>query len=731
MTLGGLVFALAWQAHSAPHSDSATAALVARARERHRQLDAAVQAYRATIRTRIDVSVGRGSFARVIPLAAVEQESELAWQAPNDVRVVTLGQRTRTALPNADIQANWTKPWFIPRFLGDSIRLLDEDFPNRAAIHPLAAGAEAYYRYSIEDSVELSLPGRTVRAIGVRVVPIRSDAALIAGEIWLDRETAETVRLTFAFVGRRLWADPEGDTQRDTARAERANAVAMRVLRVTADLEYGLFEERYWLPFRQSLTLSVELPWFRNLRVPVHFITTFRDVRVNDAAPIVFTVPLPDSGRAERREPLDTAERRRLRAERREGRGRDAAENGRREGYANAGRWPGGRYEVIVPPDSTLRSYAMWVDSLEMDLTPGDAERIEGMRRDLMETLERLPDGLTGRRRLVFAVDRLTDIFRYNRAEGASIGAGYEWRLGPPFLSLMARARYAFTDRRLQAWVAGRRDAPGSRSQLSVFREVRDGDPMSGGLTFGNSFSALWLAHDDGSYVFVEGGELRHQRPWRHHADLTFGLRAARESAPRRLARSAVNDFLGGSGLFQPNAPILGGTFVTANLEADGGIPPLSWRAGIEATSGTGTAARAWLGATARRTLPMGLDLTVSGWVGAGAGDSIPQRWFRLGGTRSLRGRAAGALMGASAWSLGLDLGVPVPRRRLSSAALSPVIFVDAGQVAVRGLAFRGDPSTSVGVGVSALRGALRLQAARPMGHGSRWRVDLVIGARR
>jgi hypothetical protein len=724
MTLG-LAIAFAWQTLAAPSPDSSTDALIARARERHRQLDAAVQNYQATIRTRFAANVGRGHFARLIPLAALEQEAELSWQAPNDVRVVTLGQRTQTALAGMQVDVGWTRPWFIPRFLGDSIRLLGQDFPTRAAIHPLAMGADAYYRYAIEDSLELALPGRTVRAIGVRVTPTRSDAALIAGEIWLDAETAETVRLTFAFVGRKLWANPEGTTHRDSVQADRANAMGMRVLRVTADLEYGQFEDRYWLPFRQSLTLNVELPWITSVIVPIHFITSFRNVRVNHAGPIAFTVPLPDTGSAERRRPLSREERREERRQQSSERVDSLARLARARGYVRSGRWPGGRYEVIVPPDSTLRAYRGWTDSMRLGQEAEDVQRLEDTRRELMGTLERLPVELTGRSRLSFAVDRLADISRYNRAEGLSLGGGYAWRLGAPFVTANVRGRYAFTDRRFQGWLGLRRDAPGARTELAVFREMRDADPLAPGLTSGNTFSSTWFAHDDGAYVFAQGAEVRHQRPWGHRADLTFELRAARESAPRRLARSGVNDFLGGDGAFQPNQPVLAGTFVTGSAEAAGGGPALSWRAGLEGTAGERAMGRLWLAATLRSTLPLRLDLTAYGTAGASAGDSVPQRWFRLGGARTLRGYDAGTFQGVSAWSLGVDVGFR--RRRL----ISPVGFVDVGQAAPRGLSFTGDPSASAGFAISALRGTVRLQAARPLVSGADWRFDLIFGARR
>ena len=717
-----VVLLMALQVPASPYADSATAALIARARERHRQQDAAVHDYRATLLSRFDANLGRGGFARILPLAVLEQESQLQWQAPNDLKVIALGERSQTAFRGANLDAGWTRPWFVPRFLGDSIRLLsDRGFPERAAVHPLAPGADAYYRYAIVDSVQLALPGRTVRAIGVRVTPTQADASLIAGELWLDAETAETVRLSFVFIGKRLWVDSIGPTHGDTARADRGDAIAERILRVSADLEYGLFQERFWLPFRQAVTLDVQLPWFKNLVLPVHFITTFRDVRVNQNLPLSFTDLPPDTTPHARRRRGDVRRRcgDRIASDSLADTLKDA-----RHGCVTVGSWMGGRFEIDVPPDSVLHHYAGWRDSLHLDLTADEASRLSDLRRDVLNTVERLPDSLTGRPRVALAFDRFADIWRYNRAEGASLGAGYEWRPGPAFVSLLGKARYAFTDGRLEGALTLRRDAPSSRLELMVYSEMRDADPLAPGLTFVNSLEALWFARDDGDYVFGQGGALRYQRPLGGVADLTLEARYGAESAPLRLAHSGLNDLLGGSGEFAPNGPVLSGRYGVATAELVGGSRPFNWRAGVEGTVGTGTHGRGWLAATARSPLVGGLDVTASGWVGAGAGDSIPQRDFRLGGEKTLRGYPAGWLRGVSAWTVGIDLG-------LARRTVSPVVFADAGQVAPRGLRFAGRPEISVGAGLSLLGGALRLDAARPVAPDARWRWSLVIGARR
>jgi len=714
-----------WLQGPPPHyADSATAQLIARARERHQQQDAAVHDYQATLVTRLDASVGRGAFARLFPIAVDEQKSELSWQAPNDVKVVTIGRRYRTAFRGVEVGSSWTHPWFVPRFLGDSIRLLSgEDFPERAAVHPLSPGAEDFYAYAINDSMTLAVPGRTVRAIGVRVTPLRADASLVAGELWLDAQTAETVRLSFVFVGKWLWVDSIGPARRDTTRADREDALAESILRVSADLEYGLYDRRYWLPYRQAVTLEVQLPWFKNLVLPVHFITTFSDVRINQRQPIHFAVLPPDTTKhgARRRRGSATT---RCGDSLSVGAEGERAANRARGDCVTVGSWPGGRFEVDVPKDSVLLAYDGWTDSLSFDLSGADAERLDEFRRDVLNTLARLPDSLTGQRRLGFAFDRLTDILRYNRAEGASLGLGYEWRPGVPFVSVLAKARYAFTDRRLQASLALRRDGPSSRWEAALFREMRDADRMAPGLTFANSVTALSMARDDGDYVFMQGGEVSYQRLLGPAVDVTLQARLADESASRSLAHDGFNELLGGKGTFAANGPVIAGRYVTASAELTGGGMQLEWRAGLEGTAGDRAEGRGWIGGTARTSPEARLRVTASGWAGMGAGDSIPQRQFRLGGLTTLRGYPAGALRGASAWTGSLDLG-------WSAGTVSPVVFVDAGQVAPRLARFSGQPVFSFGAGLSLLGGIARLDVARPVAPNARWRLNLTLGARR
>ena len=101
-----------------------------------------------------------------------ELDARVAWQLPNDLRLDILGRRSATKIEGADITSMFSRPWFVPRTLGDSIRLLGESGGARAAPHPLAPGADQLYRYAAGDSV----------VIASAVVP-----TLIAGYAFLPR----------------------------------------------------------------------------------------------------------------------------------------------------------------------------------------------------------------------------------------------------------------------------------------------------------------------------------------------------------------------------------------------------------------------------------------------------------------------------------------------------------------------------------------------------------------
>ena len=274
--------------HGAAQSDTTTYAtlatqrLVARAMARHAEQDSSVRDYQAKIRYRVSFGFARRKWGNPLPVAVEEQDATLAWHLPNDLRVDMLGRRSASRLQGVDLASTFAHPWFVPRTLGDSLRVFGaSQTPTKAAPHPLAHGADQFYHYEAGDSVVITTSGHRITIQAVTVTPKRSGGSLVTGRLWLDVATGDVVRFTFRFVGTELWSAPEGDTPHDSAAARRSSAIVSRILELSADLEFSLQENRYWMPYRQVIAGKVTLPLGIDFAVPFEAKTTFDDYTIN------------------------------------------------------------------------------------------------------------------------------------------------------------------------------------------------------------------------------------------------------------------------------------------------------------------------------------------------------------------------------------------------------------------------------------------------------------------
>ncbi len=219
-------------------------------------------------------------------------------QLPNDLRVDLDGRRSASRMEGIDLTSSFGRPWFVPRTLGDSIRVFGSEAPERAAPHPLAPGADRFYRYAAGDSVTIATAGRRVTIRGVTVTPKQAQGAFITGTLWLDVASGDVTRFTFRFVGTELWATPDGNTPQDSASARRESGYVSRIVQLDADLEYGLQDNAHWMPYRQVLSGRFTIPFGVDAVVPFEARTTFDDYVINRGTVVVFDAPFPDSSTA-------------------------------------------------------------------------------------------------------------------------------------------------------------------------------------------------------------------------------------------------------------------------------------------------------------------------------------------------------------------------------------------------------------------------------------------------
>ena len=713
MGIGSLTAAVLLSLPPQQHQDTlrafaneATRQLVVRAQARHAEDDTTVSDYTARLRYRVSFSLGRRKWARVPTYAVEEQEGTVHWQAPNDIRLDILGRRTASRSKDITLSSDFSRPWFVPRGLGDSVRIFGNDFPSRAALHPLAADGPAWYRYTLTDSVALTTPkGTTVRLYSIEVVPSRPGPSLVAGTIWLDSASAQVARFTFRYVGNELWVSSDDDDPdvKKVGGASKANALVNRILTVDSDLEYGLQDEKYWMPSRQVLSGTVQLPIISDIVIPFEAITTFWDYDINSGRPVVFETPPPDSGA---RTTMDR-------------------ESDSLAPVIRSGTWADGRYEIHRPPLDTLTSYKEWGDSLRLDLNPQDDQQVREAQAQLANLTEALPSDISGIKPGGVNYEAFADIFRYNRVQGPSLGYGYAVKVpGWSFTRAQATLRFGFSDERLTGQLGLVREAPSGRWRLEGYRSIGEVEPFFRVNTFGNSLNGVFAAHDDADYYLAQGGRIGYETSVGRGLELGLQARFEDQQSVSTEARSAINDFLGGSGDFPANPSVTEGFFVGLTATLDGVAGTGTWRLGAEGLGGADVVTGRFMAELRQRAFGM-RGVTVTGRAGLATSDTLPQVQFRLGGLETVRGFNYGTYQGQAFWSVQGDW-TPLKGK------VRPVLFVDVGQAGSVGSVFSQQPLVGAGAGLSFFNGIARFDFSVPLqgpAHGLRF--DIQFGAPR
>jgi hypothetical protein len=676
------------------YRDAATAALVTRAAERHTRQVSRLERYVARVRSHMEGSVSAARFGPGLRVMDLTLAARVTWQRPGDLNVELLGARSRVArLPgaNRDMVGAWfvglvtADPWFAPGAMGDEIDFMG--IPDEPALHPLAPGADRWYRYAIADSVQLSLPTRTVRTVAVSVEPRRYDRSLIQGTLWLDADSLDVVRLLAAFVGSGLW--DEDDESPELVSAE-------------ADLEYALHEGQFWLPYRQILSLEWRYRYLPGAVLPARAVSTFDEYLLAEVPPIAVR---RRTSRARMERVCEPWSR------------REASDCGTRAEVRS--RYDDGRlYQVLIPPLDSLARF----DFGDANGSASFDDEVVGRRlTEMALQAGALPAEARGEHRPLVhpaLVAAVRDGIRFNRVQGPSVGGTARLHLGT-LTTLEPSARLSAGDERITGGVALRRDAPGGEAWVGAHHELREAEPWTAGQSLIGTLRAAFLGDDAADYYLVTGAGAG--VTWRLGRDrgTRFEVGWERQRSVVATDGSVLHDVFFGDGRLPPNPAVTEGDFGRMLVSRRfGDAVGLTLELGVEGLAGgAASGARGWIEGEA----PFGVSGRrgrITARVGHMIGDPLPQLEFRAGGRHTVRGYEYGARRGRGVWAVQSEVEI-VP-----NPWVAPLLIMDAGNVTGEGA---GDPLVSVGLGLSVGNGWLRIDLVKGVHPSTVVRADLGV----
>jgi len=555
---------LAAQAWNAP----AATALVRRAVERRlaAQADSSLVSYRTRAHGFVFflAQVGEGLTQPPRLVKADELRVEVYWRAPDRSKQVILGWRDGSFLPT-DINYHRDHLGILTNNFGNIIRIGEGD-EVRDVPHPLSPAGLAAYDYALGDSLAIRTAAGVTLVREVQVRPRVFARPLVVGTLYLDAATAELVRFRFSFTPA-AYLDPQLED-------------------ISIALENSLYEQRYWLPFRQEIEIRRRTKW---LDFPARGIIRGRwEIEGYD-----FNIPLPDA--------LFTG----------------PAIAGLSNPRPSDSSWS-------EPLDRAVAGVAAPVNQQDMDALRVEVERIAGAR-----ALSGLPSDR-------LAAGSVSDVVHVNRVQGLALGFGGAIGLGQRRVELRPSIGYGTSDHRVTGGLDITAGLGATQVTLAAARRIQDLSDLPVISPVLNSLLSQESGKDYGDYVLLTGARLG----LRHRLS---GRTALLVSGAVQESRSVSTGATPATGSYRANPPLGSGTWGVGTVElerASGGIAvshDLQGRLRLE--GGTGPAHYARVTLEGRwQTMLSGRPLVTRVFLGT-ATDGLPAyRSFVLGGRGTLLG---------------------------------------------------------------------------------------------
>jgi len=467
----------------------------------------------------------------------------------------------------------------------------------------------------------------------------------------------------------------------------RAAYIDRRLDYINVSMENGLWRGRFWLPHEQRLEIRREVP---ELDFPVGTIIRTRmrvgNYRFNQElpralfyAPRITAAPREDRERFPFEQPID--------AER--------------------------RAEGIAPP-----------------------VEVAELRRDARQLMRR--EALSGLPRSRLHLSRASDLFRYNRAEGAAIGLGASYVPGGPYV-LRVHGGWAFGAEHPLARVELSRPDPfgsiGISGSLNQPRDVGIVPVVSGTI---NTLSALIAGYDFQDLYAASGVDADAQRDIGGGWTAAAALRAERH----RSLDLATTTSLAGTGEFRPVRRIDDGDFGGAEITLRRAAPwgaERAWRMEAGAAAGVLSADDGSGGSFVQPRALLGVErnfawrdarLNAEGSAGISFGTLPRQALFLAGGRGTVAGHPFRAYGGDRFALGGLEASAELARPWLRGRVFGQAGWTGVGAAGLDALGRWDAPATDgvitgIGAGVGIFYDLLHVDVARGLGTDGRWEVSV------
>jgi hypothetical protein len=217
--------------------------------------------YRADFRSAVYLSLRPDSAqAGEVPVTVDEFAGTLRWERGGSLLQEVEGHRVRMLAPTPySVGSLLEQPWIVPHLYGQTIDLFQlSPAPARTsdgrvvrrvsrAVHPFSARGLQTYRYAAGDTVRVRTTEGIVTLVTVDVRPRatqqRGAPQTVVGTFQVDVDRAAIVRARFGFT------EPGGRLQ-------------LTRTGVFFEMENGLVQDRFWLPYRQRQEIQISSPLF-------------------------------------------------------------------------------------------------------------------------------------------------------------------------------------------------------------------------------------------------------------------------------------------------------------------------------------------------------------------------------------------------------------------------------------------------------------------------------------